>query len=217
MQIENRSSFFVSFRNQILELLDPIVNQQELHGLWINTLSYLENCGARKIASCEHPTQVKEEMLKHASEESRHAFHLKKQLSRIGVFYKDYCLSSLMGGWSAHRYLNALDIKISRYLRSLKMDGSQTKQLAYLLVTYAIELRADELYPLYQSVLRKAKSKVQVQSILLEEKEHLQEMESELSQLPRSIEYIRVVCQIEADLFQKWLEKCSQEVLYKVG
>ena len=204
-------AFFISFRSEILSLLEPIVNDRALHGLWINTLSYLENCGARKIASCEHPTRVKEEMLKHASEESRHAFHLKKQLSRIGERYEDYRLSSLMGGWSAHRYLNSLDLKTCRYLKELGIQSSQIRQLAYLLVTYAIELRADELYPVYQSLLRKGHSKVQVQSILLEEKEHLAEMESELSQIPEAKTYIQTVCQIEAALFHDWLGKCSLE------
>ena len=52
------------------------------HAKWLNTLSFLENCGARKIAACEHPTLVKEEMLKHAAEEFRHAHHLKRQIDK---------------------------------------------------------------------------------------------------------------------------------------
>ena len=75
---------FVSFEKEIGKLIGPIVKDPLLHGLWLNTLSYLENCGARMIAACEHPTLVKEEMLKHAAEEFRHAFYLKKQLARIG-------------------------------------------------------------------------------------------------------------------------------------
>ena len=64
---------FVSFEKELKELIGSIVKSSSLHGLWINTLSYLENCGARMIAACEHPTLVKEEMLKHAAEEFRHA------------------------------------------------------------------------------------------------------------------------------------------------
>jgi|SRR3569832_1345704 len=197
---------FISFENKIQELLDPIVQDCALHGLWLNTLSYLENCGARKIASCEHPTAVKEEMLKHASEEFRHAFYLKKQLTRIDQHFEDYRISYLMGGWAAYHYLNALDLHTSRYLSLLGMNLLEKNQLTYLLVTYAIELRAAELYPLYQTVLRRHRSKIQVQSILLEEKEHLQEMEDELSHVPHASTYIENICQIEASLFKKWLE-----------
>jgi hypothetical protein len=88
----------------------------------------------------------------------------------------------------------------------------QIKHLAYLLVTYAIELRAGELYPIYQSALRHVQSKVQVQSILLEEKEHLREMEEELSLIPASPVYIEAICQLEAVLFGRWLKTCQADV-----
>ncbi len=199
---------FISFETEIAEIIEGIVRNPALHGLFINTLSYLENCGARKIASCEHPTLVKEEMLKHAAEEFRHAFHLKKQLARIGQSFEDYRLSSLLGGWAAYHYLNALDIQTSRYLRMQGMNPGQTKELAYLLVTYAIELRAGELYPIYQNALRRSQSKVQVQSILLEEKEHLQEMERALTDVPSSSIHIEHVAALEARLFGRWLRSC---------
>lgn len=205
---------FISFEREIRELINPIVNNAFLHGLWLNTLSYLENCGARKIASCEHPTAVKEEMLKHASEEFRHAFYLKKQLARVGQHYEDYRRSYLLGGWAAYHYLNALDLHTSRYLNSLGMTFAEVKQLAYLLVTYAIELRAGELYPLYQSTLKQQQSKVQVQSILLEEKEHLQEMEDELSRISAASTHIENICRIEAHLFEKWLIACHSNIAH---
>lgn len=203
---------FISFEREIQELINPIVQDPFLHGLWVNTLSYLENCGARKIASCEHPTAVKEEMLKHASEEFRHAFYLKKQLSRISQYYEDYRRSYLLGGWAAYHYLDALDLHTSRYLSSLGMTLLEIKQHAYLLVTYAIELRAGELYPLYQAILKQHKSKIQVQSILLEEQEHLQEMEAELSRISAAPSYIQNVCRVEADLFERWIAACYSDI-----
>ncbi len=201
---------FISFEREIQELIHPIVKDHILHGLWINTLSYLENCGARKIAACEHPTAVKREMLKHASEEFRHAFYLKQQLSRIDQHYEDYRKSSLLGGWAAYHYLNVLDLRASRYLKMLGKNRFEIQKLAYFLVTYAIELRAQELYPLYQRALKQYQPKIQVQSILLEEKEHLQEMENELSRIQNASVYIESICQIEADLFKKWLRGCDQ-------
>lgn len=75
----------ISFAQKIRQLLNTIIASDELHAKWLNTLSFLENCGARKIAACEHPTLVKEEMLKHAAEEFRHALHLKRQIGRISL------------------------------------------------------------------------------------------------------------------------------------
>ncbi|MBS0625504.1 MAG: hypothetical protein JSS32_05590 [Verrucomicrobia bacterium] len=195
----------ISFKAEISDLVHRVIANPRLHGLWLNTLSYFENCGARKIASSEHPTAVKEEMLKHAAEEFRHAFYLKTQLTRIGQSFEDY--TPLLGGWAAYRYLDILDLKTSRYLQSC----SAPKQLAYILVTYAIELRAGELYPIYQSALKKQGSKVQVQSILLEEKEHLEEMERELNKVPNSAQHIEAVCRLEAAACAKWLTQCCQE------
>jgi hypothetical protein len=256
---------FISLEQEITHLVQHVVAIPSLHGLWLNTLSYLENCGARKIASCEHPTAVKEEMLKHAAEEFRHAFYLKTQLNRIGqsntagrsffafssaheprdraggggdciefntipspassipgaftreenakndrpAVYEDYRRSYLLGGWAAYHYLNALDLQTSRYLKSQGATPAETKQLAYLLVTYAIELRAGELYPIYQTALRQNLSKVQVQSILLEEKEHLQEMKEALSLIPSSCTHIQAICTLEAKRCQQWLTACT--------
>ena len=203
---------FVSFEKEITELIGPIVQNSTLHGLWINTLSYLENCGARMIAACEHPTLVREEMLKHAAEEFRHAFYLKKQLIRIGESYEDYQRAHLLGAWPGYHYLNQLNLQTSRYLQSREMARAQIKQLAYLLVTYAIELRAGELYPIYQKALKRSQSKVQVQSILLEEKEHLREMEEELSRIPSSSQHVEVICRFEAILFDQWLKACESDI-----
>lgn len=185
---------FVSFKKEIQALLERIVADPVLHGRWLNTLSYLEHSGACKIAASAHPSDVKEERLKHAAEEFRHAYYLKSQLRRIGQSCIDYRRSTLLGGWAAYHYLHRLELTASR------VDPS----IAYLLVTYAIELRAAELYPLYQAVLQKHSSKVRVQSILLEEKEHLAEMERELSLLPKS-DSIQAVCEEEGRLCRRWL------------
>lgn len=195
---------FVSFKEKMADELLAIVQDNSRHALFLNTLSYLENCGARLIASCEHPTLVREEMLKHAAEEFRHALYLKQQLSRIGREHPTYQLNSLVGGFAAYHYLSSLNLQACRYLKSLGKSVREIKELAYLLVTYAIELRAEEFYPLYQTALRTAGSKVQVQSILLEEKEHLAEMERALKDLSDAPIHVETVCGMEAALFGKW-------------
>jgi len=205
---------FTSFAKQLEQLLTTIVDSNALHAKWLNTLSFLENCGARKIAACEHPTLVKKEMLKHAAEEFRHAHHLKRQIERISPhsIIDTYALSFMLGGTSTLHYLTALDLNTSRYLKTLGLPKHSIKEASYLLVTYAIELRADELYPIYDAVLRKAGSRVAVKSILLEEKEHLNEMQEGLKQLPSGFIHAEHVCRIESHLCKKWLDTIQSKL-----
>lgn len=184
------------------ELFSGIISSNPLHAKWLNTLSYLENCGARKIAACEHPTLVREEMLKHAAEEFRHAHYLKRQIQRIGSPIENYSLPNLLGGTATLHYLNGLDIKTCRYLNS---QGLLNRASVYLLVTYAIEVRAEKLYPLYHEELRAAGSPITVKSIILEEAEHLEEMRSGLKELPLGFLLAEKVCTIENSLYNRWL------------
>lgn len=188
-------------------LLNQIMQSDLLHAKWLNTLSYLENCGARKIAACEHPTLVKEEMLKHASEEFRHSHYLKQQIKKVSSsHFPTYCTSSILGGIHTLHYLNKLDLFTSRFLsQECLLDKYDVKKIAYLLVTYAIELRAQEFYPLYEQALRKHRSRVYVKSIILEEEEHLQEMEEGIKKLPSGLKYAEKVCSFEHILFNKWI------------
>jgi len=199
---------FVSFANELKSLLTTIVASHELHAKWLNTLSYLENCGARKIAACQHPTLVKEEILKHAAEEFRHAHHLKRQILRVpSRQLPDYSLPHIVGGVTSLNYLNALDIGTCRYLsRIAGLSSNSIREAVYLLVTYAIELRAGELYTIYDEVLRQVNSRVMVKSIILEEEEHLNEMRKELEQLPSGLLYAEDICAIEGALCRKWLD-----------
>jgi hypothetical protein len=205
---------FISFAEPIKQLLSRIVDSDRLHAKWLNTLSYLENSGARKIAACEHPTLVEQEMLKHAAEEFRHAHYLKCQIERVSSEpMNTYSLSYLLGGIATLHYLTALDLSASRYLKKVGLSKNAIKEAAYLLVTYAIELRAGELYPLYDQVLRKAGSRIAVKSILLEEKEHLNEMREGLQRFPSGFVYAQQICAIESNLCKAWLDAVSQSVL----
>lgn len=202
-----------SFKEKITSLLLTIVSSPDLHAKWLNTLSYLENSGAKKIAACQHPTLVKEEVLKHASEEFRHAHYLKKQIQRVTQYpLPDYRPDFILGGFSTLHYLHALDLYTSRYLKTNNLPKSH----AYLFVTYAIELRADELYPIYDDILRKNHSKVTVRSILLEEKEHLQEMREGIDAIPEGFSHAQEICTIEQLLCKRWLNSILFELTKKI-
>ena len=201
---------------QLKTLFEQIISKPEIHARLLNTLSLMENTGARKISASEHSTNVTLIVLKHAAEEHRHAYYLKKQISKINESYcPTYAYDHLLAPASSRLYLNKLDTEVSRYLKqTLNLSGADLKFAAYLLVTYAIEVRADELYPVYQEALDAAKSKVNVKSIILEEEGHLEEMLKQLKDFSPEWEvYAAKAVEIEAKLFGDWAQSLGKELL----
>lgn len=198
------------------KLLTKIVAEPELHCRWLNTLSLMENTGAKKIKQCEHPIFVNETILKHAAEEARHAYYLKKQIQKINPSAcPNYEQHYLLAPKSSYHYLNQLDVSSCRYLISnYSYTNEKLKYAAYLLVTYAIEVRADDLYPRYQEVLKSASSSVSVRNIIVEEEHHLQEMTSQLKEFsPYWEKMCEDIRQLESALFANWLEELEKDVM----
>jgi hypothetical protein len=196
-------------------LLKRIVQDGSTHARWLNTLSFMENAGARKISKCEHPTLVSQIQLKHAAEEHRHAYYLKKQIGKINPeLCKTYESTELLAPIATSQYLHSLDIKACRYLQeAFQLNKTDIKYAAYLFVTYAIEVRADELYPVYQQVLTEASSKIMVKSIILEEEGHLEEMIHQLNEFsPDWKHHADHILTIEKELHQEWINAITQEV-----
>ena len=197
------------------KLLSTIINNDQLHARWLNTLSLMENTGARKISACEDPETVTYIILKHAAEEHRHAFYLKKQIEKVkSADCPTYTGDYLIAPKSSKYYLNQLDIDVCRYLKKeLGLSGKQLRFAAYLLVTYAIEVRADELYPVYQEELDKTGSKVNVKSIILEEEGHLEEMINQLKSFSPDWEmHADKAVKMETHLFNQWVDQLNKEV-----
>ncbi|QBA21604.1 hypothetical protein EU348_10500 [Chryseobacterium indologenes] len=196
-------------------LLKRIVQEGSTHAKWLNTLSFMENAGARKISKCEHPTLVSQIQLKHAAEEHRHAYYLKKQIGKINPeLCKTYESTELLAPIATSQYLHSLDIKACRYLqKAFNLDKTDIKYAAYLFVTYAIEVRADELYPVYQQALTEASSKIMVKSIILEEEGHLEEMIHQLNEFsPDWKHHADHILTIEKELHEEWINAITQEV-----
>jgi len=193
-------------------ILPKIISDNQLHSRWLNTLSLMENTGARKISASEDPVTVTYIILKHAAEEHRHAFYLKKQIEKTGdglcpTYASDYLLAPVYSKY----YLNQLDIDVCRYLKKeLGLSGRELRFAAYLLVTYAIEVRADELYPVYQQALDDAGSKVNVKSIILEEEGHLEEMINQLRIFSPDWEFhAQKAVDMETRLFNNWVAELA--------
>jgi len=197
------------------KLLSTIIDNDQLHARWLNTLSLMENTGARKISASEDPETVTYIILKHAAEEHRHAFYLKKQIEKIkSAECPTYTGDYLIAPKSSKYYLNQLDIDVCRYLKKqLGLKGKELRFAAYLLVTYAIEVRADELYPIYQEELDKTGSKINVKSIILEEEGHLEEMINQLKSFSPDWQYYAdKAVEMESKLFSQWVEQLNKEV-----
>lgn len=206
---------FSSYQAAFEELLMQIVPVPQLHAKWINTLSFLENCGARKIAACEHPQEVDEEMLKHAAEEFRHAFHLKKQSRKIGTtLLQTYSRESILGGNHTRHYLAKLEVTLCKMV--LESRGTLNGE-AYYLVTYAIEARSLELYAVYESVLRRLHSSLSVRALLAEEVEHLNEMRIRLLGFAEGPDWIRNASRFESSLCERWLAAIENEIKFSLA
>lgn len=199
----------------IENIINNIVSNNEWHAKWLNTLSMMENSGARKISASEHPTKVNLIILKHAAEEARHAYYLKKQLSKLNYDgCEDYTFKNLLAPTESYQYLHRLDTQVSRYIQTkLNLTGYELRYAAYLLVTYAIEVRADSLYEIYQSALKKHESRVTVKSIIAEEIGHLEEMTRQLEDFSDDWKtHAEFAVNLEKELFQKWMSRVELEI-----
>ncbi|TCC90271.1 hypothetical protein EZ428_13405 [Pedobacter frigiditerrae] len=200
---------------QLTSILENIVNDNLLHSKWLNTLSYMENAGAKKISASEHKEEVTLLILKHAAEEHRHAYYLKKQLAKLDeTVCKTYSNAELLAPSHTKYYLNTLDVLVCRYLKNhFNLSGYDLKFAAYLFVTYAIEVRADELYPIYQDILTAKESRVTVKSIILEEEGHLEEMLNQLREFSADWEkHANEIIKIEQQMFNDWMVGLAKEV-----
>ena len=197
--------------DKLKNIISSVIQNDEQHARWLNTLSMMENTGARKISASEHKNHVTLMILKHAAEEARHAFYLKKQISKIAQInqFNNYSPATLLSPLTSHQYLNRLDIELCRYLKNdLKKSGRDLVFGAYLLVTYAIEVRAGELYPIYQEILDAHHSKVNVKSIIAEEETHLEEMLHQMKSFfgDKWNEVAEYSEKIERKYFDEWVD-----------
>lgn len=194
---------------ELTELLKRIVGNNDFHTRFLNTLSLQENIGARKISASEQPETTSFMVLKHAAEEHRHAFYLKKQIHKIApAACPTYAPEYLLAPYCSKYYLHKLDLDTSRYLKNtLGLSGAALKYGCYLFVTYAIEVRADILYPIYQEVLNAANSKVSVKNIIIEEQGHLEEMIAQLNLFSSEWEiHAQCITTIEQRLYDSWIQ-----------
>lgn len=162
-------------------LLRLIVSNPSLHARWLCSLSYLELTGAKKIAASVRARRCPYYMLQHLSEESRHALFFRSRVKDIGKNPADDY--PLLGGNSLKWYLHRTDQFSARLLRDFAADPETKRFAAYFLTTLAVELRAEWLYPLYETILKEEQAPFSVRSIIREEEAHLKLVHTQISRL----------------------------------
>jgi hypothetical protein len=196
----------------ISHLLLKITGQKDLHARWLNTLSFLEYVGFRKIVKSQHSMQIDSQILKHALEEGRHALILKKMAFQIGgTHYKNYSEQTLLCGQQAESYFQSLDRACASHFEMHPPDHSE--RLVYLYVTLLIELRALSVYDEYQSILKAHNIPLSLNGLLAEEQGHLSAVERELGEIdagfPENLDKLRAV---EENLFSKLTCALADEI-----
>ena len=198
----------MEFHKRTEKALKIIVSRVDLHCRFLSLLSHLETCGFRKIASLcrDYPSKM---VLKHAQEEARHAFFLRRQMDKLSL---NPVARPFLGSVRGKNYLNAIDLEITRScLKTVSLRGRKLQEIVYPLVTLVVERRAMKLYPIYQSLLEQYDSPVNVKSIIAEEEEHLNEMEYMIQQQD-IISFISPCMRIEKELFGQLLTSIEDEI-----
>lgn len=198
----------------IEEILDKIISKPDLHARWLNTLSFLEHVGTRKIHKTQSRPDMTDLIIQHASEEARHAHFFKRMADRIDPKnVKDYRFSSMLCGYAAYRYFQGLDSMVEKKVWRQRQTKKADPFLCYLYVTTLVEERAGWLYPIYEKRLREMKSDITLASVIQEEERHLADMYRTMGEVePTWEETMKEFRDEEEKLYQKFFMKLVSEV-----
>ncbi len=186
-------------------LIDTIVRDPHLHARWLNTFSFLEYVGFRKIVKSQRAESLNAAILTHAVEEGRHALRLKKLAIALGgPAFDAYAPELLICGEEAEDYFQSLDRQCEAQFAD--RDEAERTKLTYLYVTWLIERRALEVYGLYKKRLAGTEIAVKLDGLLAEEVGHLRQVESEIAiSDPQHETRAPRVIGIEAQLYETFL------------
>lgn len=186
-------------------LIGTIVKDTQLHARWLNTFSFLEYVGFRKIVKSQKAEALNATILTHAVEEGRHALRLKKLAMQIGgPAFETYAADVLLCGEEAEDYFQSLDHQCEAQFS--EYGEQECARLTYLYVTWLVERRALEVYGLYKSALAGTEIAQKLDGLLTEEIGHLRQVESELAiSDPQHAARAPLVIGLEARLYETFL------------
>jgi len=192
--------------NAFLDFLERTLSSPESHFLWLQSISYLEFVGYRKMVKALPYELVEREVFNHLKDEIYHSFLLREssaknfpQLALPPVIMKkmtDVCES----------YFQSLDHQTENWVA--KKMGEKNSFFCYLSVSHIIEKRAMQVYPQYAAALRSSPMKPLIQQIIRDESEHLLSLEKRMkpwSSLTNSFPF-----ETEAVLFETYLGQMEE-------
>lgn len=162
--------------------LPGIVAEPFLHARMVNTLARMEYVGVRKMLKARHVDRLDLDGVLHIVEEATHALRLKKAAVKLmggveeGV--RTFSAEDTLAGDGAEDYLQGVDHACEDLLQEFgfPFDAEERSEANYLLSSFAIEIRAEAFYPMYEQVLQDAGAPFSVRAILKDELRHLAEM-----------------------------------------
>jgi hypothetical protein len=166
-------------QDRLEDLIGAVVASPALHARWLNTFSYLEYVGFRKIVKSQRAEVLTAAILGHACEEGRHALGLKKLAIKLGgAEFDSYAPEVLLCGEEAEAYFQELDKACDAPFAD--RSNEERAKLTYCYVTWLVERRALDVYQVYRQALGESEIARKLGGLLAEETKHLADVEAVL-------------------------------------
>ncbi len=163
--------------DRLAAVIAAVVTDDHVHARFLNTFSFLEYIGFRKIVKSQRAEVLNRSLLMHALEEGRHALLLKKLAVKLGGQAFDfYRAETMFCPEAAKTYFQELDHQCDA--RFARLDDLERSKLVYLYVTWLIERRALDVYGCYRDILGSSDLAPKLSALLAEEVGHLRAVEA---------------------------------------
>lgn len=184
----------------MIHFFEKLMESERKHASFLNSLSYLEYRGARKIARALGSEDMDPEILKHSHEETRHALYFKALAIKLGGdAFRSYLPTCLFAPDGVKSYFYHLDRIVGQNLTC--------PRTSYAATTLLVEERALKVYADYEEALAHAKSEFTLKPLIKDEVQHLEHIRSRVPS--HAIEVLRG---FESELFQTLKQHLEREL-----
>lgn len=160
----------------LVRILEKIISDKKQHAYWLNTLSFLEYIGTRKILKSLPAKHFNVTLLEHINEEARHSLFFKKLAQKILKKNLSFHFDEMVCAKDAEAYFQKIDKKAKDF-------AQYNPLLNYLYTTYMIESRAVLVYSIYNKVLDRNNFPFSLNPVLKDEEKHLDFVVASIRQL----------------------------------
>ncbi len=190
----------------LIKILERIISDKTTHSSWLNTLSFLEYIGTRKMLKSLPAHSLNETLLEHINEESRHSLFFKRLAKKVSGKDLSFHEHEMLCSKQAESYFQQIDQKSKTLSRSNTI-------LNYLYTTYIVELRATLVYSIYNKILERNDFPFTVNCILKEEEKHLETVMYSIKKLdPFSEQNFEEIKEYEHQIYFTLLRNLEEEV-----